>query len=200
VISQRGKANPFFTLSFSLVFLDEQLDWAMVAGAVLIATGAYLLAVSRDTRKGGGIGIDRRTNLAGVALAFAAAICWAASTIMVRAGLTEVDVAVGNSVRLSILMAALLVLLLGQGKAAPVRSYGLRALGIVLLAGVIGTGLGTFAFLAAIKEAGAAKTSILTASMPLFGIPFSCLLREKPSARTLVGILLTVVGVVITIY
>jgi DME family drug/metabolite transporter len=191
---------PFFTLSFSLVFLDERLDWAMVVGAVLIATGAYLLAVSRDVRRSGGIHAKRRTSLAGAGLAFAAAICWAASTIMVRAALSGVDVSVGNSIRLSILMAALLVLLLGQGKTAQVKSYELRTLSIVFLAGIVGTGLGTFAFLAAVKEAGAAKTSILTASMPLFGVPFSFLLKEKPSARTLVGTLMAVLGVALTVY
>ena len=193
---------PFFTLAFSVLFLDEQFDWIVVVGAVLIAIGAYLLAVSRDAQKGEGDDrLRQRIDLVGVGLAFVAAVCWAASTVMVRAGLSEVDVAVANSVRLSILLVSLLVLLPRQKSAlAQIRSYGLRTLAVVFLAGILGMGMGTFTFLAAVKYAGATKTSILTASTPLFGLPFSLLLKEKLSARTFIGTVMTVLGVGLALY
>jgi DME family drug/metabolite transporter len=193
---------PFFTLAFSVLFLDEQFDWIVVLGAVLIAVGAYLLAVPQDVQKDEGDDRSRqRIDLVGVGLAFVAAVCWAASTVMVRAGLSEVDVAVANSVRLSILLVSLLVLLPRQGNhVAQVKSYGLSTLAVVFLAGILGMGLGTFTFLAAVKHAGAARTSILTASTPLFGLPFSLLLKEKLSARTFVGTVMTVLGVGLALY
>jgi drug/metabolite transporter (DMT)-like permease len=51
-----------------------------------------------------------------------------------------------------------------------------------------------------VQEAGAAKTSVLTAITPLFGVPFSLILRERLSGRTVLGTALTVVGVGLTIY
>ena len=59
--------------------------------------------------------------------------------------------------------------------------------------------LGTFAYLAAVQRAGAARTSVLTSAMPVFGVPFSLLLGEKLTARTVMGTLLTIGGVWLTI-
>lgn len=191
---------PFFTMLLSLLFLDEQFGWTVVGGATLIATGGYLLALHRGRERLAESQAMRRVNLVGVTLALSAAACWSMSTVMLRMGLEEVDATIANVVRLSVLMVALSTMALRLGKIERVREYGLRSLGIVFLAGIVGTGLGTFTFLSAVQSAGAAKTSILTATMPLFGVPFSLLLKERPSSRTLVGTGLTMAGVVLTIW
>jgi DME family drug/metabolite transporter len=190
---------PFFTLLLALLFLKEQLGWLVVTGALLITGGAYLLAFPRGVGRIRHSEAAQKADLVGVALACVAAICWAGSTIMLRIGLSGVDVALANSVRLPVLMAVLSVMLVGQGKVTLIKGYGLRSLGIVFLSGIIGMGLGTYTFLAAIQSAGAAKTSILSAITPLFGVPFSLVLREKLSTRALVGTALTMAGVLLTI-
>jgi DME family drug/metabolite transporter len=142
-------------------------------------------------------------NLLGVALALFAAFCWATSTILLRVGLEGVDITLANTTRLSVLLVVLSAMMIIQGEAGKIgnyaQAYGLRSLGIVFLAGIVGTGLGTFAFLAAVQRAGAAKASILTAATPLFGVPLSFLLKERPTRRTLLGTAMTVVGVWLTI-
>ena len=190
---------PFFTMILAFMFLDEALTWTVVGGALLIAGGAYLLAVPRATDRGQGGEQRSSVNPLGVGLALAAAVCWAVSTVMVREALATVDVAVANSVRLSILMVALFALSLRQGGIGRLEEYGFRTLLVVFLAGVIGMGLGTYTFLSAVQLSGAARTSVLTASTPLFGVPFSILLKEKPCARALAGTVLTVAGVVLTV-
>ena len=189
---------PFFTMILALLFLDEQLGWAVVVGALLIAAGAYLLAFPRQARLKGSDEIQD-VNLPGVALALAAALCWATSTVMLRVGLEGMDITIANVVRLSVLMIALLPMALRQSKGGQFKKYGLPALSIVFLAGIVGTGLGTFAFLTAVQRAGAARTSILTSATPLFGVPFSLILKERVSRRTLLGTALTVAGVWLTV-
>ncbi len=191
---------PFFTMLLSLLLLDEQFGWTVVVGAVLIATGGYFLALRRGRERLAESQATRRVNFVGVALALCAAICWSMSTVMLRMGLEEVDATIANVVRLSVLMVVLSTMVLKLGKIERIKEYGLRSLGIVFLAGIIGTGLGTFAFLNAVQIAGAARTSILTATTPLFGVPFSLLLKERPSSRTLVGTGLTMMGVWLTIW
>jgi DME family drug/metabolite transporter len=191
---------PFFTMLLSLLFLDEQLSWTVVVGAVLIATGGYFLALQRGGQRLAEDQATRRINVVGVSLALSAAICWSMSTVMLRMGLEQVDTTMANVVRLSVLMVALSMMALKLGRFGRVKAYGLRSLGIVFLAGIIGTGLGTFAFLTAVQRAGAARTSILTATTPLFGVPLSLLLKERPSSRTLVGTGLTMAGVWLTIW
>jgi DME family drug/metabolite transporter len=188
--------------------------WAYLAGSTLmglvVGDSIYfqsmkLIGLSRAILRRGRERLaesqaTRRVNFVGVALALSAAICWSTSTVMLRVGLEEVDATMANVVRLSVLMVALSTMVLKLGKIERIKEYGLRSLGIVFLAGIIGTGLGTFAFLTAVQSTGAARTSILTATTPLFGVPFSLLLKERPSSRTYVGTGLTMVGVWLTLW
>ena len=106
---------------------------------------------------------------------------------------------VANTIRLSVLMTVLSALVFKQGGFGRFWNHGFRSLGIVFLTGVVGMGLGTFAYLVAVQRAGAAKTSILSAMTPIFGVPFSLFLREKLSIRTVAGTVLTMFGVWLTI-
>jgi DME family drug/metabolite transporter len=191
---------PFFTMLLSLLFLDERFGWTVIGGAVLIAGGGYLLALHRGKERLVESQAVRRINLTGVVLALCAALCWSISTVLLRVGLEKADTTLANVVRLSVLMVALFAMTLKLGKIERIKAYGARSLGIVFLAGIVGTGLGTFTFLTAVQRAGAARTSILTATTPLFGVPFSLLLKERPSSRTLVGTSLTMVGVWLTLW
>jgi DME family drug/metabolite transporter len=205
---------PFFTVILALLFLDEALDCTIFAGAVLITGGAYLLAFPRGTRRmrsataqtsanpqycSGRRPTGSETDLKGVSLALGAAACWAVSTVMMRLGLEGVHLLVANSIRLLLVVTALFAVLFRRGEVGRIGEHGLRPLGVVLLAGAIGTGLGTFTFLSALERAGAAKTSVLTSTTPLFGVPFSLVLGEKLTSRTLLGTVLTMVGVWLTV-
>jgi len=196
---------PFFTIILALLFLDERITWSIVGGAGLIVGGALLLAFPRGIRNAhqGTDAEAQQLNLRGVALALGAAVLWGTSTVLLRKGLEGVEVTVANTVRLSILAPVLWILaawrkeLRSLGRYA--RGEGLKTLGVVALTGIIGMSLGTFAYLAAVQHAGAARTSVLTSAMPLFGVPFSLLLGEKLTARTVMGTLLTIGGVWLTI-
>jgi len=189
---------PFFTLVLALLFLAEQFAWTIVGGAVLISVGTYLLAFPRGSGRVEGA-TTQGMEFTGVALALASAACWAAGTVMLRLGLEGASIVVANSIRMPLLVTVLFAILFQRREIGQVREYGLRSLGITLLAGTIGTGLGTFTFLAALQRVGAAKTSILTSATPLFGVPFSLILGEKLTPRTVVGTFLTVAGVWLTV-
>jgi DME family drug/metabolite transporter len=194
---------PFFTLVLALLFLDEQITWAIVGGAVLIVGGALLLAFPKRMRSVRQDTDGERLDVRGVALALGAAVCWGCSTVLLRQGLEGVEVVVANSVRLSILAVSLWAMVVLRKELPLIGQYtrgkGLHTLGVVALTGIIGMSLGTFAYLVAVQRAGAARTSVLTSAMPLFGVPFSLLLGEKLTARTVVGTLLTIGGVWLTI-
>jgi drug/metabolite transporter (DMT)-like permease len=130
-----------------------------------------------------------------VALALVAAVCWAVSTVALRLALEGIDVTVANTVRVSVLAAVLFCMLLARGDIGRFRGWGARSLGITILAGVVGTVLSTFAYLSAIQQAGAARTSVLTAASPLFAMPLSLLIGERLTSRMLLGTVLTVAGI-----
>ncbi|MBN1934078.1 MAG: DMT family transporter [Anaerolineae bacterium] len=190
---------PFFTLLLSLLFLDEGLDWTTAVGAVLIVGGAYLLAFSKNKVGRDAGQVSPRVNAAGVSLALGAALLWSASTVMLRVGLEGVDTTLANALRLSLMLLVLLPVAIRQKAFKRAGEGGIHTWGAILLAGIAGTGLGTFTFMRAIQYAGAARTSVLTAATPLFGVPLALLLGEKPSLRTLFGTVLTVAGVWLTV-
>jgi drug/metabolite transporter (DMT)-like permease len=195
---------PFFTMLLAFFLLDEQIGWGIVGGAMLIVSGAYMLAFPRGAKgiNSGKAGHD--LDLCGVAMALAAAVCWGTSTVLLRLGLENVPISVANVIRLTILAVILFGLTARQHQLTLVPTYlrkeGLPTLGVVMLAGLVGMTLGTFVFLAAVQRAGAARTSILTAAMPLFGVPFSLVLGERLTRRAVLGTMLTIGGVWLTIW
>lgn len=186
---------PFFTLAFAAVLLGEPIGWMVVVGAVLISVGAYLLAFPRASVTESVPKVSTR----GVAMAVGAAVCWGASTVVVRIGLQDAPVVVANAIRLPVLLLSLVTIALRQGTTSQIRHYRPKSLGIVFATGIIGMGLGTFTFLEAVQRVGAARTSVLTATTPLFGLPFALLMGERPSVRTLTGMALVILGVWLTI-
>jgi drug/metabolite transporter (DMT)-like permease len=194
---------PFFTIILALLFLDERVTWATVGGAALIIGGAVLLAFPKGARNARTEPKGKDLDLRGVALALGAAVCWGASTVLLRQGLEGVELPVANAVRLSALALVLWVMAARRNELRSIGGYtrgeGLRTLAVVMLAGIIGMSLGTFTFLTAVQRAGAARTSVLTSAMPLFGVPFSMILGERLTARTVLGTVLTILGVWLTI-
>jgi len=189
----------FITILLAWALLHEPLTWGILGGALLIAFGAYLLAFPRAIASAVESQATRRANGKGVIWALAAAVCWASSSILLRVGVEGVPVLIANTIRLTVLVVALLPVSFWVGNTRQVGQYGPRALVILFLSGLIGMGIGTFAFVSAVKLAGAARSSVISAASPLFAVPLSLLLKEKPSPRTWVGTALTVLGVFLTI-
>jgi drug/metabolite transporter (DMT)-like permease len=81
-------------------------------------------------------------------------------------------------------------------EAAHLRGSALRA---IILTG-ISTVAATALFLESVALAGAGRAAVLTATSPLFAVPFSILfLGERGSWRVVVGTLCSVIGVVLLV-
>jgi DME family drug/metabolite transporter len=187
---------PLFTLLLSSLVLGEPLRWQLGASAALVMVGLYLLTT---TPRGRPATLDvpaDRTVLAGVAMALLAALAWSCSTMLLRVSLGGTDVVAANAIRLPFALVILSAMLAQQGNLTLVRCYTWRALAPVLVAGVLGTGLGSTAFLLSVQLAGPAKAAIISSASPLFGAPMSVLLlHEQLSLSNVAGIVLCVVGI-----
>jgi uncharacterized membrane protein len=107
---------------------------------------------------------------------------------------------VANSVRQPLGLLMLLGLSLVRGRWRELRGLDRRSWAVILVASLVGTGLGTLFFIMAIQMAGAGRTAILTSTAPLMAIPFSVLwLRERPTRWTLVGTVLTTAGIALVV-
>jgi drug/metabolite transporter (DMT)-like permease len=90
----------------------------------------------------------------------------------------------------------LLGLNLAGGRWRELKKLDRRSWAVIVVASLVGTGLGTLLWVMAIQRAGAGRTAVLTATSPLMAVPFSMLwLQERPSRWTVAGTLLTTVGI-----
>lgn len=140
-----------------------------------------------------------RKDLLGIGLAFAAALCWTFGTVFLQIGVTDVDPLDATYIRMLFGSAILVPIYLGarrRGMSAPTG----RATKVVLLGSFLGMSLGTLTYTVTVKIVGAAVASLLGSTSPLFALPISMVfLRERPTYKSGIGVLLTVLGITLVV-
>jgi drug/metabolite transporter, DME family len=179
----------------AILFLGEKFTWVTVAGAVLVIIGIYLMTSSRV--RGGHPGGNRPINPKGLLFILIAILAWTGATILLKIGVTGVDPFIAAGLRISTSAIVLLFFLAGPGKGViSFRKIGRKNLVLVATAGLLTYGVAAVGYISAIQLIGAGKTVLLTAIAPIFALPFSILiLKEKPTRFTLLGVMISVVGV-----
>jgi drug/metabolite transporter (DMT)-like permease len=185
---------PLFTLALAALFLQEPVGWREVLGCLVTLAGVMLVAL--PSAKDGRLAVDRRTNLVGVGLALAAAVLWAASSTIVKVGLTSIDAVAANAIRLPVAAVVLLVMVSRGAPQPPLWRLRGRTLAVVVATGLLGSGLSGFLWMYGVQEIGAARAAILSSTSPIFAAPLSVLfLKERLTPRILAGTLLSVAGI-----
>ncbi|MCC6628115.1 MAG: DMT family transporter [Chloroflexi bacterium] len=189
---------PLFTLILAAVVLRESVGWREVIGCLVTLAGVMLVAIPsagiHEPR------LDRRTNLAGVACALGAAIMWSISSTTVKIGLDDLDVVAANAIRLPV-AAAVLLAMTARGRPQP-RPWQLprSTITVIVLTGVLGSGLSGFLWMYGVQAIGAARAAVLSATSPIFAAPMSAaLLKERLTRRILAGTLLSVAGIIVIV-
>lgn len=188
-------SSPLLTVMLAALLLGEVITSTGIAGTFLVLGGVFLLAFPYGTLRHAK-DLVAPADATGVLFAFAAAGCWAVSTIILREALVGVDLLAANLVRLTTAW----IILLGLHRArlhgaAPGLGLSRRALGVMVAAGVL-SAFSSLMYLTSVAYAGAAKASVLNATSPLFGLPLSLIfLKERITRRIVVGTLLTVIGI-----
>jgi uncharacterized membrane protein len=189
--------NPLWAVLLASLFLDEPLTWALLAGALLVVAGVTLL--SRPAGQAtGGRAVDPGARRTGLLLALATSLLWGIGQVSLKPATAGMHSVVANAVRQPMGLLMLLGLSLSRGRWRDLRRLDRRSWAVILVASLVGTGLGSLLFVTAIQVAGAGRTAVLTSSTPLLAIPFSMLwLQERPTRWTLTGTLLTVTGILL---
>jgi drug/metabolite transporter (DMT)-like permease len=185
------------TVAGGILVLDEPFEWTLVAGAALICAGIALLVAGPRPENGARGRPDSR----GLLLLTAVGVFWAAATIWLAHAAEGVGALPANTVRAVTSGAVVL------GAAAAVDR---RALLIplrhrtdryaILVAGLMGTFVGSILYVYAVVEAGAARTATLSATSPLMALPLSVVFLHEPlTRRVLAGTGACVLGIVLVV-
>lgn len=186
---------PIFVLPFSVILVGENLSFLTVVGVFVTVVGLYVItAPKRGAEKAPAE--TRRQYWWGVSLLLIASLCWAVGTTLLKFGMVELDPIVASVLRMPFMTLVLLVMAFSRKKTTGIWYHGPKSLTILALAGILGIGMGGLFFMLGLKYSGAARTAILSATAPLFGVPLSMLiLRERITMRMVLGTILCVIGI-----
>ena len=184
-------AFPVLTLIVAIFFLNETFTWYNILGAVCVVGGILMLVKNKKA-------VVHPNAAKGVILALVAACLWAAGSVTLKIGLTQVDTFVAAAIRVSVSAVLLTTLAFSRPPAErlKIKTYGTRNLILVAIAGLLAYGVGGAGYVTAIHLIGAGKTVLLSASAPVFLLPLSVLiLKEKLSLMALAGVFIAVAGI-----
>jgi drug/metabolite transporter (DMT)-like permease len=179
-----------------IALLDEPFGWPLLGGAALVIAGMYLV-VGDATAGMAEPGAAARWRAPAAALAIlGVASCWTVATLLVAGARGELGAMAIAAIRLpagGLAVAAVSVAATRGGvlRRLPRGRDLLATLGIA----TFGTGLGSWLYLFAVTEAGAARAVVLNSTAPLMAIPLAMLfLHERATPRVGAGSALCLAG------
>ena len=186
---------PFATFLMAVALLGENVTWTLPIGGALIVAGITWIVL--EQRRADAAASVKVELVRGVVLAVAAALAWATATVWLRGQQGDLDAIGAASLRIPAASAAVIATMaLTSNRQTPLRELTRRSIAIVVLAGLIGTGLGSVLFIYAVEDIGAARTAFITTSAPVFALPMGVIfLAEKITPRVVLGTALTLVGI-----
>ncbi|MGH7335226.1 MAG: DMT family transporter [Candidatus Rokuibacteriota bacterium] len=183
---------PLITTVLAALVLGETITMWVVGGGVLTLAGVVLIVTGAQRRA------ERHEHYGrGVAAAVLASLAWGIAPILMKAPLQEMDAAAIQSVRLPVAAALLWVTPWARGAVRQLVEGGQGIVGRMALLSLL-TVFSSVMYVAGIKYAGVAVGSILSSVAPMFAIPLGVIfLQERLSTGAVLGILVTIVGVIV---
>jgi drug/metabolite transporter (DMT)-like permease len=199
-------AYPLFTFFLAWVWLDETFSRGLLIGTALVLAGIVFLT-SREApvagEAGGSIAVDVRSIsqrrgswLVGLPVVLAASVFWAISTVWLRAGSGNLGPEGAAAMRVLPVSIVLLIAVQASPGGMQIRRYSLLDMTGAAAVDVFGLAIASLVYVSAIQEIGASKTSILTATVPLFTLPLAVIfLKERVTPRVVAGTIVCTLGI-----
>jgi drug/metabolite transporter (DMT)-like permease len=182
---------PLGAAAIAAVFLDEPVTVAIAVGSLVTLAGLVIIVAPWAERAP-----EERFWL-GVGAAALASLAWAVSTVLVKPPLAEMNPVTAQAIRLP--LASMVLWMTPWARSAP-RELALSSRGARVRIAVLGalTSVSSVMFVAGVKHAGVAVASVLSSTAPMFAIPLAVIfLNERVTPRALLGIALTLAGIIL---
>lgn len=186
---------PITTYLLAIPLLGEIPSMVRFAGVVVGVVGVVIISYERHAKNDE---THKRLDFVGVGLALLSALLSSIATICLQIGSSGINPIDANFVRVTIGSLFFLPVF------AIAKSRGLKtpktATIKILIAGFFGMALGSLMYVYVVQLVGAATASLLGSTSTLFAVPISVIfLKERITARTLLGIMVAVIGVMVVV-
>jgi drug/metabolite transporter (DMT)-like permease len=175
------------------------VTWGVLGGSLLIMVGIFLLLWRAMPVVSPSVDVGRRSRFdwrGAVLLLMIATVFWTLSTTWLRAGSGNLGPVSAGALRAGGTTLFLLPATLGMRRESSMPRFAWSSVASVAAAGILAVGIGSLFYIAAVQEAGAGRTAILTSTMPLFNLPLAVLfLRERVTPRIIAGTIIGIAGI-----
>jgi drug/metabolite transporter (DMT)-like permease len=186
------KLQPVFAIIFALLMLREKPAKTFYLWASFAIIGAYFLTFGLSLPE-----IDTGDKTAIAALfALVAALCFAASTVLSKRALRNIDYQMGTYLRFSLTAIIMLFIVLSMGQLDSVSNISFHQLLVFLIIAFSSGGAAIFLYYYGLKEISASVATICELAFPLTAVILEYLLRGNIlSWSQWVGALLLIVSI-----
>ena len=192
-----GILAPPITGVIAMIFLRENLS-IIAWGGILITVMGIAWVITERTADVVSRPFDLRK---GVMFGLTAALCQAGSSVLSRAALTQTTISPMQSTLLRLVAGIVFLLIWIVFKKHPVGKWirtpdAGKLWGMAISATFIATYLGMWLQQIALKFSPAGIVQTLFSTSPIFVLPIAWLMKEKISIRALLGVILSLAGIV----
>jgi len=186
---------PLVTVAISLLFLNEEVKGLALFGFLLVLAGLYFVAFPSGPWRAR-FSFRASKEKTGLVLVLLTILAWGISILGIKKGTVGLEIPVANFIRYTGTAILLLPFSLAPGARLSAQKIDGRALVLTCLSGILGFAIAGIFFIIALRESGAAVTSVLSSTSPLFLLPMSVFfLKEKVTLKLLIGVILSVLGI-----
>ncbi len=186
---------PITTYIIAIFLVSEAAIPLRFIGVIIAIVGVGLISNAQAKSEDG----ENLKDLIGLGLALLAAICWSFGTVFLQIGVTGIDPIDANFVRMAFGSAIFLPIVL-SAKYKGMRTPPRKSTKMILAGGFLGMTVGSLLYTYTVNLIGAAVSSLLGSTAPLFALPISIFfLKERYTPKSILGALLTVLGVIMVV-
>jgi len=182
---------PVFVSAIASLFLKETITFGIISGLGSTLIGILVLASSNNNS-------SIQDPLKGAINGLFASIMWAISIIVSKIALTSYPPVSFATIRLFFASLVAIPLILANHNAVKITATNLS---LISLGGILGIGLGIVFAHIALVYVGAIVSAIVSASSPALSLILAKIfLKEEITPRQLVGVILVIIGTLLTFF
>jgi drug/metabolite transporter (DMT)-like permease len=215
---------PLFTFILSLIFLNQLFRLNLVFSLILIGFGVIIIGKSKNMAKN--VKQDnnslqdqskpenvKQKSIKAIGFCLIASLGWAIGAVLLQYATVQIDQIIlikelssiiGNIIRFpfaTMILGSMVLrvrILTKKSNNVFSKKISRQSWVYLLVASLIGTSLGAYLYTESVHIAGASVVSLIATASPLFALPLTFFInKEKISRFGLIGVILTILGVII---
>ena len=190
------KSSTVLTIILALIFFGEEITPVKLAAIVLIAVGTFLMIQKRETKASSG---EKGKSAGWLIYALLSAVFASLTSILGKIGIDNVESNLGTAIRTAVVLLMAWMMVFITNKQSSVKQIDKKELCFILVSGVA-TGASWLCYYKALQDGPASVVVPIDKLSILVTVAFSYIVfKEKLSVKSLVGLIMIVVGTLMMI-